>query len=274
MIFKIKFINIVLVLYLINNFSHLLSNQAPLLVNNLNQDEFMLHSPLKFTATGINNFLTHTYNHPKYASEIVPHNTGHFMQLLEHGQISHQDCDYMLAVLRLLRQKINATNYMNATELERITSLVPSLLVDFLDPRGPNYRKQNSRKLKNLLVHIIESCLSKTLWDCSEPELITKQLIKIGNNLENLTRAQIITDEDELNDLIHNLLDRFIYVLSLAGTELPIAFYDELSNQLHQLSWMQIPEIEAAIDSKLKKIDQAFLKSRIKVQASENFGIL
>jgi len=37
---------------------------------------------------------------------------------------------------------------------------------------------------------------------------------------------------------------------------------------------MQLPEIESSIDSKLKKIDLAFLKSRIKSTASEAFGIL
>lgn len=272
--FKINRIYILLFSYLINNYLQLLSNQLPTIVNNLNHDEFMLHSPLRFTETGISNFLSHTYNHPKYAKEIVPHNTGHFLQLLEHGQNSHQDSDYMLAVLRLLRQKISATEYMNATELERLSSLIPSILVDHIDPKGKNYQKNSSRKIKSLIVHIIESCLNKTLWDCSEPEQVIKQFIKIGNNLENLTQIQVIADEDDLNDLIHNLIDRFIYVLSICGHELPLSFYDDLSKQLHLARWMQLPEIETGIDSKLKKIDYAFLKSHIKSTACETFGIL
>ncbi len=251
-----------------------MSNQTPIIINNLTHDEFMLHSPLRFTSTGISNFLSHTYNHPKYAREIVPHNTGHFLPLLEHGQNTNQDSDYILAVLRLLRQKISATEYMSATELERITSLVPSILADYLNPKGKNYQKVSCRKIKNLLVHVIENCLNKTLWDCSEPELVIKQLIKIGHNLENLTQIKIIEDLDDLNDLIHSLVDRFIYVLSIAGQDLPISFYEDLSKQLHSASWMNLPEVETGIDSKLKKIDHAFLKSHIKSTASEAFGIL
>ena len=273
-VFKINRIYILLFSHLINNYLQLLSNQMPIIVNNLNNDELMLHSPLRFTSTGISNFLSHTYNHPKYAREIVPHNTGHFMQLLEHGKNTHQDCDYMLAVLRLLRQKISETDYMSASELERLTSLIPSLMFDYLDPKGPNYQKTSSRKLKSLIVHTIENCLNKTLWDCGEPDLMIRQFIKIGNNLDNLGRAQIISDEDDLNDLVHSLINRLIYVLKIAGSELPLTFYDDLSKQLHQTSWMNLPEIESSIDSKLKKINQAFLKSRIKSTANNSFGIL
>lgn len=272
--FKINFTYIVLISYLINNFSQLLSNPAPIIVNNLNNDEFLLHSPLRFTTNGINNFLTYTYNHPKYASEIVPHNTGHFMQLLEHGKISKQDSDYMIAVLRLLRQKISATEYMSAAELERITSVIPTILIDYMDPKSPIYHKTSSRKLKNVLIHVIENCLNKTLWNSSEAEQMTSQLIKIGNNLANLERAGIIADEDDLNDLIHSLLDRFIYVLSLSSNNLPLSFYEELSKQLHQAAWMKIAEIESAIDSKIKKVEQAFLKSKLKSHASETLGIV
>lgn len=252
----------------------LLSNYTPIMLNNLNHDEFLLHSPIKFTPHGINNFLSITYNHPKYASEILPHNTGHFMQLLEHGSFTHQDSDYIQAVLHLFRQKISSIEYLSANELERITSLVPTILANYLDPKNPNYSKKNSRKLKNLFVHIIENCLNKTLWDCQNGDLMTTQLLNIGNNLENITRAGIIEDQDDLNDLIHILVDRFIYVLGIGGAELPISFYNDLKNKLYQACWMQIPEVETLIQTKLNKIDKAFLTSKIKSQASETFGIL
>jgi hypothetical protein len=288
---KINYKHILVVWYLINNFSQLLSNPNPNqdlhsnnyatnlsdnLVNsyNLNYDELLLYSPLKFTANGIQNFLANTYNHPKYAKEVIPHNTGHFMQLLEYGKNNDQDYDYILAVLRLLRQKINSSDYMSANELEKLTGFIPSLLIDYLNPKDAKYHKANSRKLKTLLTRVIENCVSKTLWDCSNGDLITGQILKIGNNLENLQRATIISDEDDLNDLIHMLIDRFIYVLSIAGNDLPLSFYENLSKQLQNMSWMQITEIEAVIDTKLKKIDQAFLHSKIKAQAAQNFGII
>ena len=53
-----------------------------------------------------------------------------------------------------------------------------------------------------------------------------------------------------------------------------IDIYDDLIKQLHQTNWMNLPEIESSIDSKLKKIDQAFLKSRIKSTDNNAFGIL
>lgn len=251
-----------------------MSNSSHIMLNNLHHDEFLLHSPIKFTPHGINNFLSITYNHPKYATEILPHNTGHFMQLLEHGCLTHQDSDYMQAVMHLFRQKLSSIEYLSASELERITSLVPAILANYLDPKNHNYSKKNSRKLKNLFVHIIENCLHKALWDCQNGDLMITQLLNIGNNLENITRAGIIEDQDDLNDLIHVFIDRFIYVIGIGGAELPITFYNDLKIKLNQASWMQLPEVETLIQTKLNKIDKAFLTSKIKSQAADKFGIL
>ena len=251
-----------------------MSNHPAIIVSNISNDEMILHSPIKFTASGINCFLKHTYNHPKYASDIVPHNTGHFMQLLEHGSSTKQDHDYMIAVIRLFRQKISAANYISAAETERITTFVPTILANYLDLKQARHNRSACRKLKRLMVHLVENCLAKTLWDCENQELMTTQCLKIGNNLENMHHANIITDQDDLNDMVHMLIDRFIYVVGLAGTNLPISFYEELKKQLNLASWMHIAEIEDLVDTKLQKINNAFLTSKIKSHAAEAFGIL
>lgn len=263
-----------IICYLINNFSGLLSNTSPIIINSCSNDELFLHSPIKFSSSGINCFLKHTYNHPAYANTIVPHNTCHFMQLLEHGKNSKQDHDYILAVLRLFRQKISSADYMSANEVERITSYVPTILESYLDEKQARQNKSSCRKLKNLIVHLVENCLSKTLWDCSNTEVMAQQLLQIGNNLENMLNANLIADQDDLNDLIHILIDRFIYVIDLAGADLPSSFYDNLKKQLDQATWMKLPEIEDLIDTKLQKIERAFLKNKIKAQANESFGII
>jgi hypothetical protein len=196
------------------------------------------------------------------------------MQLLEHGKNSKQDHDYILAVLRLFRQKISGTDYISASETERITTFIPTILESYLDLKQARTHKVACRKLKSVIVHLVENCLSKTLWDLDNPDTMAKQFLQIGTNLENMLNANIIADQDDLNDLVHILVDRFIYVLDLAGADLPTAFYDNLKKQLDNTSWMKLPEIEDLVDTKLQKIERAFLKNKIKAHANEKFGIL
>ena len=75
------------------------------------------------------------------------------MQLLEHGKNSKQDHDYILAVLRLFRQKISSTEYMSANEVERITTFIPTILESYLDLKQARHNKAASRKLKNVITN-------------------------------------------------------------------------------------------------------------------------
>lgn len=273
---KIKFQNyFIIILYLLNNFSPVLSNSEPIIITSTSSDNLILHSPIKFTSSGINCFLKHTYNHPSYASEIIPHNTGHLLQLLEHGKKSRQDHDYMIAVIRLFRQKISSAEYISANEVVRLTKLLPSIFKKHLNKKQSRRNKQACRKLKSLTTRLVESCLSKTLWDSEEPMQICHKFIEIGNNLETLLNAEIIEDEEDLNDMVHILVDRFIYVIKLVGSDLPESFYSDLKKQLDKnISWLQMEEIEDLVDTKVQKINNALFKGQIKSQASEMFGIL
>ncbi len=258
-------LRLILILYLINKFAPLMSNQNYPIIYDANCDELLLFTPIKFTSQGLNCYLKYTYNHLKYASEIVPHNTGHFMQLLEHGKISHQDHQYMIAVLRLFRQKLSHAPYLSAVELERMTSLIPTLLEHCLTQTSKSLRKSN-RKLKQLTLQLVEQGISKTLWDCHDAESMIQQTLRIGNNLEQLLKQQFLEDPDDLNDLIHIFIDRLIYIINLAGPELPFSFFHKLKSELQQASWMQLAELEDLIDTKLQKIERVLLINQIKAQ--------
>ncbi len=255
-------------LLLLNNFCTTLSNNPPTFNNTFGVDYFSLHSPIKFTASGIQDFLKNTYNHTQYASNILPHNTSHFLQLLEHGQKTKLDQDYMLAVIRLFRQKINSASFLTATEVERVTALLPKLLNEHLKIKVP--LAANANKLNIVGLRLIENCLSKTLWSGTNPQLIWPQFINIGNSLNLMFKSnQIILDTDDLNDALHILIDRLIYTIKLLEDSLPESFYTELSKQLQTdpPKWLEIDELEDLIDSKLQKIKKAVLQAQVKAQA-------
>jgi hypothetical protein len=237
------------------------------LSNNLS-DCFVLHSPIQFTSDGIQNFLKHTYNHTQYASTILPHNTGHFLQLLEYGQKKHQDQEYMLAVIRLFRQKISSSDFLSATEVERVTKLLPSLLNDHLQIKIP--LAANNNKLNHVGLRLVENCLNKTLWSGTSPQTIWKQFIAIGNNLEQMYKTnRIILDLDDLNDTLHILVDRLIYTIKLLEDELPDSFYAELNKQIQTApTWLEIDELEDLVDSKIHKIKKTILQTQVKKQAN------
>ena len=261
-------------LFLINNFSQLLSNSVPLIITNSNQDELLLHAPIKFSPSGMNCFLKHSYNHPKYQTDILPHNSGHLIQMLEHGLQTNQDYEYMIAAFRLFRQKISGCQYISATELERITHLVPIIISRYLDQKPSYQAKSKVRKLKNLALRLVENCLCKTLWDSTEPDQMLKELVTIGNQLELFIPTKLIDDADDLNDLLHMLIDRFIYVLDLVGSDLPPSFYADLKQRLDATSWVKITEIEDLIYTKMDKINQALLRGKVKNSLFQNCGVM
>ena len=94
-------------------------------------------------------------------------------------------------------------------------------------------------------------------------------------NLTNLHNVNIIADLDDLNDMLHMLIDRFVYIIKLIGPDLPETFYIDLKKQIDQNNtWLKLDEIEDLIDTKIQKLNNAIFNGRIKATAAHNFGIL
>lgn len=87
-----------------------------------------LHSPVKFTNNGIQNFLRHTFSHPLYSQEVLAHDFSHLIQFLQHGKRMGQKRTYCKSVLRLFTNKLKSTPFVNAYAFHNMLKDLPEML--------------------------------------------------------------------------------------------------------------------------------------------------
>jgi len=92
-----------------------------------------LMKPIELTSSGIESFITDIFNHPIYASDVLPFYCSHIEQLL---LLAHEKKSALFArsVLKLFTQKINGCFCLNAYEYEKLLKELPTYLGDFCIP--------------------------------------------------------------------------------------------------------------------------------------------
>ena len=102
--------------------------------NGMQENLHGLLKPIRFSATGIEDFLRTTFNDPSYTADILPNNFSHFIQFLEYGKKSKQKTSYAQSVLRLFLDKIKAAPYLNAHALDAALTRLPGLIGHYFAP--------------------------------------------------------------------------------------------------------------------------------------------
>lgn len=228
------------------------------------QDEALLQAPVRFTTSGLQCYLKHVYNHPKY-NEILANDLSHLIQFLEYGQQTKQNEAYYLSTLRLFHQKFFTLEYISAPQLTRLISSLPKLLAE-----------QQTPKINTLILRLLENAVNRVLWSPADRDGVWRQFSELGQKIEVLNQCQLITELEDCNDLLTDLIARFSYVIGLIGSDLPISFYEQAHQSLHQyqLSWLNINETEDLIASKRDHLEHTLLLGSSKAQARTKFGTI
>ena len=228
------------------------------------EDEALLHAPVRFTTSGLQCYLKHVYNHPKY-NEILANDLSHLLQFLEYGQQTKQPEAYLISTLRLFHQKFFTLEYLSAQQLNRLINLLPKVLADYHTP-----------KVEQLVLRLLENGLTRILWSPADHDGVWRQFTELGHKITALNEAAVITDVEDCNDLLTDLIARFAYVIGLIGSDLPVSFYEQAYRELRnqQLSWLNISETETLIASKRDHLEHILLVGTSKAQARAKFGTI
>ncbi len=228
-------------------------------------DDTQLRAPINFTTTGLQCYLKHVYNHPKYAQDILPNDFSHIIQFLQYGKDSQQNEEYVISVLRLFHQKFFSLEYVNAVQLAKLIENFPTLLAQHRTP-----------KVEVMVTRLIENGINRIIWAPADRDGIWRQFASMGHELENLNKCGAIEDAEDCNDLLTNLVARFSYVIGLIGSDLPVAFYNQAYQDMRagQLTWLQYQETEALISSKFERLQHVLLLGSSKAKAREQFNTI
>lgn len=136
-------------------------------------------------------------------------------------------------------------------------------------------RETRPSEVRNLVVLFLDTLIGKLLWTPSDNQGVWHEFCIVGNSLWNLAQEKIICKEEDLNDLVKLLIQRFSYFLSLAGTELKETFFATARNDLmvKKFPWLDIDELEAEMTKKEDMLRNALMQAQIRSKAKHEYGL-
>jgi hypothetical protein len=127
---------------------------------------------------------------------------------------------------------------------------------------------------RNQIIRFMELACSKALWTPFEQDDAWGSFKALSENLIVYADKGIIND-DELDDLSHSLLERFVYFLDLTGSELSLNAIEAMKNDLNMgnVVLCAIGEQEECLSSKYQRLSNALIETEAKIMARKR-GII
>jgi len=143
---------------------------------------------------------------------------------------------------------------------------------DYLEKNAE--QKEYKDRLRQTVIRFLEATLGKIMWDVTSYESIWESVISISNSLLVLGTRGILDHMDDLDDLQWSLTLRFCYFLDVAGSYLPLSFFDEVESDLDSrvAFFLEAQELDEGIKSKKEVLAETLMKAKAKAIAFEKNG--
>lgn len=143
-----------------------------------------------------------------------------------------------------------------------------------LDVAGPDDSAVSTDALRGTIIRFLETSLSKIYWDPNDMQLWAN-VRAISNSLSDLKEANIVVDNDDLNDLYWSLAHRLCYFVSLVGSQLPEQFFEDVYMELRKPTCCLLLHEEqvSLIESKRAMIERVVTEQIARKQAM-SYGII
>lgn len=154
-----------------------------------------------------------------------------------------------------------------------ITNLVKSKLAVI---RQEEEDHEFREKLRTMIIRFLDMAIGKTFWYTDSYQSIWPSFLSIADNLYMTGRRKIINDQDNLDELWHSLVTRFVWWLDVKGSELPVEFYKQIEDDLHNnvVFFLEVPEQDEGIIRKKDLLAEAVIKAKAKAIAYEHAGVI
>jgi hypothetical protein len=135
--------------------------------------------------------------------------------------------------------------------------------------------QSDTERLRGMIIRILETMLSKTVWQPQDPETIWPSFAGIAHGLSILASENIVDNMDDLDDLFWSLTHRFCFFLDIAGGTLPFNIYEQIENDLAARSvfFLEFKEQDGGITTKKETLATALLHAKARAFAYEKKGI-
>ena len=136
-------------------------------------------------------------------------------------------------------------------------------------------QKEMLERLRQIIIRFLEISLSKVIWNQTHYEGIWESVLTMSNGLKLLGINSILDHMDDLDDLLWSLTHRFCFFLNLAGSYLPVSFYEEIEYDIASkvVFFLEMSEQDDEIKTKKETLIESLLKAKAKAIAFEKKGI-
>jgi len=126
-------------------------------------------------------------------------------------------------------------------------------------------------QLRQTAIRFFELCASKLVWSPEDATEMWRTVQLISKRLAHLMKHNIISDVDHLDDLFWSITHRFCFFVDLFGSDLPLAFYQNIRQDLIRKKGVlcKLEEQEKLITSKTEHIMKAVTTGEAKARARE-----
>lgn len=125
-------------------------------------------------------------------------------------------------------------------------------------------------------LHIfLDAVIQKLIWDITDSEHLLCKVNTLGQQLDDMTKKNIIKDLDCLDELYWSLTSRFAYIIDMVAERLPITFYHNTKQEIanNTLSFLELEEQDGYLQTKKEYLLLMLCKAEAKRLAYEN-GII
>ncbi|HJM68869.1 MAG TPA: hypothetical protein QGF02_02900 [Candidatus Babeliales bacterium] len=133
-----------------------------------------------------------------------------------------------------------------------------------------------THKLRIAVMKILDACLARLAWSQPYDREIWESYKQILQGILHLKLHHIITDSEDIKDLVDTATLRFCHFVNLTGSQLPVDFYQTVNEDLKS-HVMGIDDFEEELEciSTIREIIQATMIENVgKAVAKERFGLL
>ena len=126
----------------------------------------------------------------------------------------------------------------------------------------------DKEQLRTMIMRFLETSLSKLIWSPIDQEEVWNSFKHLAGSFANLHEHEIIR-EDDLDDLLNSLVERFIHFLDLTGSDLSADTLAKMERELDSEIFIlnRVAEQEEYLTTKRERMLDAIQATRAKVMA-------
>ena len=127
-------------------------------------------------------------------------------------------------------------------------------------------------RVRFTLLRLLTSACDKIVWSPTDQAQTWASFKTIGTTLEQLHQKKVIPDELDTNDLYWSLVERYAYFMELVGSQLSMETCEKIKQDLrdNKIAWLETPEQEAGLQTKIERLAEALIETEAKIQASKH----